>query len=152
MQKYQVLACVDSSPEMAEKVLNKASRLLSNMQPDSFTFTILHIVALNPPSSLPYMDQLEGDHNVEIKDLSSTLPSRVSQIMQAHPALPYDFQVFEKVGSAGPLLVEYVQSKARTIDLIICGSKKSWLEKIAVGGFSEYCQAHLKEKALLIVQ
>ncbi|KAI8811015.1 hypothetical protein BJ742DRAFT_166173 [Cladochytrium replicatum] len=112
---------------------------------------VVHVVALNPPQSIPYLDHLERAYNLEIRATAEAEVEACRKYLESKYAdrINYEFLQVEGEGDTGSLVLAYVEGIG--VDLLVVGSRALGnLKRTVLGSVSDHCVHHASVPVLVV--
>ncbi|KAI9209247.1 uncharacterized protein BJ171DRAFT_485873 [Polychytrium aggregatum] len=149
---YKVIVAADSSSPSQQAIMHGVE-LCQRVAPNPCRLIIIHVTALNPRSSLPYIDNMEKSFNYEIKVSEKQEIQLCKDFIERSVAdkVPYDFVQIEGEGDVGPLIEEFVKESHPDTNMLVLGTRNlGTVQRWALGSVSDYCLHHVTCPVLIV--
>jgi len=154
-KNYEILVAVEESP-ISHNAIEYAFDLCSRLK-DSYSLSIIYIIALNPETNVPFLHNLDKANNLDIlhdaKEAVGKIGEYLKKFDNTYPDVQYDLIEHKGYGVVGKILTEYISQNQPNLNLLIVGSRNlEGLQKVMLSSTSDYLARHVHCPVTIVKQ
>ncbi|RKP26178.1 hypothetical protein SYNPS1DRAFT_22000 [Syncephalis pseudoplumigaleata] len=119
---YTVVVAVDQI-HTSSKAINHAFDLCGKLAVP-YRLILLHALALNKPSHMPYLDDLDKACNADLKEQSRAAVASIHSFARRFEGrIDYTVETVEAYGDAGSVIDGYLREHHPQLDMLVVGTR-----------------------------
>ncbi|GBC00686.1 hypothetical protein RclHR1_03940012 [Rhizophagus clarus] len=154
-KSYNILVAIEET-SISHNAIEYAFDLCSRLK-DSYSLTIIYVIALNPETNVPFLHNLDKANNLDIlldaEEAVGKIREYLKKFDNTYPDVQYDFIEHKGYGIVGKILTEYISQNQLDLDLLIVGSRNlDGLQKVVLSSTSDYLARHVHCPVTIVKQ